>query len=325
VVLRFDAGRLVVRRLGRGLAQALHLQGLLAQQRALQVLDALELPGQLFAQRLAAAQVGDAGLQGGQVFAQAGHQGVPTDQGGPGQHQLGLRPFELLRLLAGLPRAALLRTGQLIGQHPVLVQQGVQAGQVGPVGRAGLVLQQMDVLQHALLQQRIAARVRQRGPQRARHAVALALLLPPPGQGLGGLDLLALAHGQQVAPVQLLLHGLGHGAALPAVAVHPAVQFVVRGQGLAAQHLVGQTAHHRQGQAHADHRAMGMLAQLPDAPAPRAPALGDEQRCRVAAGIVVRQGGADRSRLKQVHVGLLRRRSARAGGRLAVCVKRDGR
>ena len=141
---------------------------------------------------------------------------------------------------------------------------------VDELGRADLVLQHVDLPQHAHLQPLVAARVGQRGPQRAGDLALRGAGAPPAHQRVAALGLGGGAHVQGEALLQVLLQRLGHGVAARGGGDEAAVQRVVVLVALQHQQLLRQHAHALQRHADADDGAVRMAAQLPQAAAARA-------------------------------------------------------
>ena len=246
--------------------------GLLArgQQRALQLMDALLLRLQVLGLFVPMPQSRDAVLELLQLVAQPCRQGVARHQLAAQAQAFGLRGFELACPLRQQARAAGLRLRQLAREDRVLVLQFVEPLQVRAIRGADLVLEHVDVAQDLLLQRGVAARMRQRTPQRAADIVALLRGMPPARQRLRGLVLRRLPQRDREALVQLLLQHLRHRPAPRALVDRAAVHLVVVAQGLTAEQLAQLAAQHRHRQAHADHRAQGLRRQFPQASTARA-------------------------------------------------------
>ncbi|MNQ22323.1 hypothetical protein D3C85_354640 [compost metagenome] len=241
---------------------------------------------QAFDQARARFQRGDGGLQLRQFRAQAVDHAVLADGLGTRAQQHGFLAFQLPRLFHQCCLAALLQLGQFVRQARVFFLQGRKFSHVGTHAGAGLVLDHVQVAAHLLFQLGIAARVRQAGPESARHvavgdgrAPQLRYLL----RRLGAAK--AQDHGS-VAAFEFLLQRFGQAVARAAFRHGAHVHFVVVGQYAPARHLAHQLAQVAQWQTHADQRAMAGVRQFPQPAAARS----ERGRFRVGVGAIADDG-----------------------------------
>ncbi len=148
------------------------------------------------------------------------------------------------------------------------------------------MLDHVQVAAHLLFQFRVAARMRQAGPEGARH-VAVGDGRAPQLRHL--LRRLGAAKAQDhggVAAFEFLLQGFGQAVARAAFRHGAHMDFVVVGQHAPARHLAHQLAQVSQRQAHADQRAMAGVREFPQPAAARS----ERGRFHVGGGTIADDG-----------------------------------
>ncbi|WP_328589839.1 hypothetical protein [Derxia lacustris] len=133
---------------------------------------------------------------------------------------------------------------------------------------ADLVLKHVDVAADALLQQRVAARMGERDPERRAHLGAVGQRGTPARlDRIARLERRPLPDRQRMARIEIALQRLGQPVARAALGHRAHMHLVIVALHRAAGDLADQPAQRIEPEAHADQRAMGLVRQVPE-PAP---------------------------------------------------------